>query len=229
MDKNKINKYLSYVWPVSKEYESPVSGTLEVSWINGKKLLDSEHANYSYGSLQKILDFALSKIDFDVEGNVLMLGLGGGCLLEVLHEKYDFKGKVTAVEIDDVVIDIANKEFDISNKYNVEIINADAHEYIFTCREKYSLILVDIFVDDRVPGDCFQGRYWLALARCTKTDGYVIFNTGLNYQKDDRVDVLTLNVGHKFAFKKLEKVMKTNLLLIGKKKKSVFNYVNIDN
>lgn len=69
---NRMKRFLSYIWPITKRIESAVNGTLEITWINGKKILDTKNANYSYGSLQRILKFGLSKIE--VTGQIKKLG-----------------------------------------------------------------------------------------------------------------------------------------------------------
>ena len=50
------HKFLSYlnVIPVRK-YESVYNGTLEINWLNGRKVLDTRNTNYSYGNLGKVL------------------------------------------------------------------------------------------------------------------------------------------------------------------------------
>jgi len=41
-----MKKMLSYVWPVINKIESTHSGTLEVTLVNGKKMLDSENVSF---------------------------------------------------------------------------------------------------------------------------------------------------------------------------------------
>ena len=51
-----IKQLLSYFLPIKiYETQSTVSSNLEVTWNNGKLVLDSKHTNYSYGSLEKVL------------------------------------------------------------------------------------------------------------------------------------------------------------------------------
>jgi hypothetical protein len=55
-------KIFSYLLPI-KIYEIKLSKSLEVTWANGELVLDSENANYSYGSLQRILRLGLKYMD----------------------------------------------------------------------------------------------------------------------------------------------------------------------
>ena len=106
-------RLLSYIYPITKKVESKYNGTLEITWHNGKKYLNTKNANYSYGSLQRILRFGLQKIDISQCENILILGLGAGSVIETLLKELKYENFVTAIEIDPVIIYIAKKEFNI--------------------------------------------------------------------------------------------------------------------
>ena len=80
---------LSFIYPITKKVESQYCGTIEITWHNGTKHLNTKNANYSYGSLQKILKFGLQKIDVSNCKNILILGLGAGSVIDTLIK--DFK------------------------------------------------------------------------------------------------------------------------------------------
>ena len=55
-----FRRILSYIFPLSlHQRTSTVSGTLSVTLLNGKKLLNSPNTDYSYGRLQQVLRFGL--------------------------------------------------------------------------------------------------------------------------------------------------------------------------
>ena len=110
---NRLLKLFSYFYPLIRKIPSEHSGALEISVWQGHKTLNSANANYSYGSLQRILTFALSQVDFSGVGNVLLLGLGGGSVIPTLRATHGFQGPITAVDIDAAVIRIAQDEFGI--------------------------------------------------------------------------------------------------------------------
>ncbi len=65
-ENNTIKKLLSYLLPIShKIYHSDINGRLELTWTNGKLILDTENTNYSYGNLQVILHKSLGYIGFE--------------------------------------------------------------------------------------------------------------------------------------------------------------------
>lgn len=121
---------LSYIYPVAKKIKSDKNGTLEITWLNGKKHLNSKNANYSYGSLQRILKFGLEKIDLSKINSVLLLGLGGGSVIETLRKDFDYQKHITAIEIDPVIIDLAKEEFQLKIFENLDIICDDALHFV---------------------------------------------------------------------------------------------------
>ena len=102
------------VWLFRKQIRSKYNGILEIIRVGEKKLLNSRRANYSYGALEQVLDVGLGQVKADRAAPVLVLGMGGGSVLNLLRKKYSYYGKITAVERDPVVIEIAQKEFNIA-------------------------------------------------------------------------------------------------------------------
>ena len=63
-----FNKILSYFLPkIIHKTTSSINELLEVTYVNGKLVLDSKNTNYSYGNLQKVLRKGLQKIGKDME------------------------------------------------------------------------------------------------------------------------------------------------------------------
>src|SRR5690606_23986478 len=153
-----MKKAFSYIWPLTKKFPTKYSGILEVTWLNGKKVLDSKNANYSYGSLEKVLDIGLSYCRAERTSQVLILGLGGGSILDLLRNKYNFTGKITAVELYPAVIDIAKDQFNIERHATLEIVCQDAYEFVKHPPSKYGLVIIDIFIDVAVPPQFFSSE-----------------------------------------------------------------------
>jgi spermidine synthase len=113
-----LSKFLSYFIPINViKKNSSISKTLEVTWNNGELVLDSKNTNYSYGSLQRILKKGLKYIGFErirKFENILILGVAGGSVIKTLVDEVKFKGKITGVEIDKDVVEIANKYFKLN-------------------------------------------------------------------------------------------------------------------
>ena len=99
-----IKKIFSYLIPIKiYETKSALSKSIEVTWTNGELVLDSENANYSYGSLQRILRLGLKNIGYEKivpMNHILVLGVAGGSVIKTLVDEIKYKGKITGVEID---------------------------------------------------------------------------------------------------------------------------------
>src|SRR5690606_29443909 len=146
-----MTRLLSYLYPVTRKVESDHSGILEITWYNGKKHLNTKNANYSYGALQKVLKFGLTKMEISDMGSVLLLGLGGGSVIETLRNDFDYKKSVVAVDIDEKIIDIARNEFNLKDDKHLEIHCRDAFVFMQNNGRKFDLIIIDLFIDTEVP------------------------------------------------------------------------------
>ena len=212
-----MKKPLSYLWPLTRKYDSQFNGRLEVTWINGRKVLDSANANYSYGALQEVMDRGLAQTNADRAAPVLILGLGGGSVIPLLRKKYNYYGKITAVEIDPAIIEIAIKEFDIRAHLPLELVCADAEAYVSSSQEKFGLIIIDLFLDLEVPLQFFSEVFWRNLSALLLTGAKVLFNAGVNSAHEVPISKLLKNDSLGIDFQKKEEVYARNTLLLGKK------------
>lgn len=168
--------------------KSAISKNLEVTWANGQLVLDSHNTNYSYGSLQRVLRKGLKKIGFQNIRNmqeVLVLGVAGASVIKTLTDEIQFKGKITGVEIDPEVIELARTYFGLGQIPNLKIILDDAFDYVLRCPFQYDLIVVDIFQDTAMPNFLFEKFFMDRLGALLKTNGYILFNTMILDPKDN--------------------------------------------
>lgn len=175
-----IKQLLSYFLPIKiYETQSTVSSNLEVTWNNGKLVLDSKHTNYSYGSLEKVLRKGFQQIGYTTileMKSVLLLGVAGGSAIKTLIEDIGYKGSITGVEIDAEVIKIANTYFGLNEYKNVTIIIDDAQKYIEEHDVKYNLIIIDIFEDSNMPDFLFEEKFINNIKKSLELYGYILFN-----------------------------------------------------
>ena len=214
-----IKKILSYLWPQTTKVASDYNGELEVTLYNGRKMLDSKNANYSFGSLQLILETGLSQVNFQNVNSVLLLGLGGGSVITSLRNKFNYSQLIHAVELDAKVIEIAKKEFSITTSGNLKIENADAFDFVSNCTNKFDLVIVDIFIDNKVPTAFYAINFCEQLLKLMSSKSILIFNLGLGdinkIEKNTVVDYFKTK--EKFKVDLHEKVTGTNTLLIAHK------------
>ena len=174
-----MTRLLSYLYPVTKKVQSEFSGTLEITWYNGKKHLNTKNANYSYGSLQRILKFGLDKIELEKVNSILLLGLGGGSVIETLRTDFKFEKSITAIEIDPKIIEIAQTEFHIKPSENLNIICDDALQFMASNSNTFDLIIIDLFIDIDVPVTFLELKFWHDIIRASSPNGAVLFNASL--------------------------------------------------
>jgi spermidine synthase len=176
-----LKRILSFFVPVTIHTKnSQISKNLEVTWNNGQLVLDSKNTNYSYGSLQRILRRGLNYIGFErirKFDSVLLLGVAGGSVVKTLVDEVKFKGKITGVEIDPKVIELANTYFGLNEISNLKIIIDDAFEFVLKTREKYDLIIIDIFQDTKMPNFLFEDFFINRINFLLKVNGFILFNT----------------------------------------------------
>ena len=194
-----IKRLLSFLLPVKiHQKKSVYSKNLEVTWNNGYLVLDSENTNYSFGSLQRVLKKGLKYIGYERIQNfesILVLGVAGGSVIETLKKEVKFEGKITGVEIDAAVVELATKYFGLGNYKNVSIVNDDAFEFVLKTKEKYDLIIIDIFQDTTMPNFLFEDFFINRINFLLNVNGFILFNTMvLDYQERRR------NVDYKNKF-----------------------------
>jgi len=215
---NLLTRLLSYLMPLTRTVPSEVSGPLEVTWHKGRKVLDTRHANYSYGSLQQVLRYGLLFVEPKQANHTLLLGLGGGSVVATLRQELAYEGHITAVELDPVVIGLADTEFGIRADAQLDVVCADAFEWVHRApTSRFGLIIVDLFVDLDLPAGLQTARFWQEVWRLLGPGGYVLFNTLTEvplYVGNQELPTYLESVG--FAVKDLE-VERLNQLLILRK------------
>lgn len=181
-------KFFSYFIPINVyKKNSAISKSLEVTWNNGELVLDSKNTNYSYGSLQRILKKGLKYIGYErikKFESILILGVAGGSVIKTLVDDVKFKGKITGVEIDAEIIEIAKKYFKLDEIKNLELHLDDAFEFVLKTKNNYDLIIIDIFQDTKMPNFLFEDFFINRINFLLNPEGFILFNTMVISEKD---------------------------------------------
>jgi spermidine synthase len=183
-----IAKFFSYFLPINViKRKSSVSNSIEVTWNNGELVIDSKNTNYSYGSLQRILKKGLKYIGYDrikKFDKILVLGVAGGSVIKTLVDDVKYKGQIIGVEIDPEIIEIANTYFKINEIENLEIVIEDAFEFVLRTKDKFDLIIIDIFQDTKMPSFLFETHFIQRVNSMLNTNGFILFNTMVINEKN---------------------------------------------
>lgn len=174
-------------------YNSNLNGKLTVAWEGDRKVLNSKKANYSYGGLQEVLNRGLRQISMNNISSVLVLGMEAGSVVDSLRNESNYQGPITGIEIDPLVIEIAEKEFKSVGFENVKWVLADAIEYVAEAKDKFDLIVVDVFIDAKVPQGIYDASFWRNIESLVADNKFVLFNAGIDLAEDKMynfIDVL---------------------------------------
>lgn len=162
---------------VVEKGHSEFSPGLQVEYAYGRMMLNSAKVNYSFGRLDAVFRSAFKQL---LVGSrrpkaVLLLGLGAGNVVQILHE-YDPNMRIVAVEIDPEVIRLAEAHFAMQRGPQLEVVLADAITFVTACKEQFGMVVVDLFIDDQVPEAACTETFLHLLAGLVITGGILVFN-----------------------------------------------------
>lgn len=122
----------------------------------------------SYSEYVSLLD---GNIESTKNEKALVLGLGGGVTSNLLHKKgFD----VTGVDLDERIIDISKKYFNLNIKVNT--VCDDARHFINISNETYNLILIDIFKAEEQPVHVITSESLEKVKKMLSQNGKLIIN-----------------------------------------------------
>lgn len=173
-------RWISHLFPIPvRHFATSVHPQLWVTVSRGRYQLSTPHAIYSFEDLY--LNFAEAFRHTDLTRlpgkDVLVLGLGLGSVIRILEERFHMNGDYTAVELDEGIIGLA-EEFGLADlRAPVTVIAADAEIFLRLQHDRqWDLILLDIFMDDRIP-DFFSSADCLdQITRCLSAGGLLVNN-----------------------------------------------------
>lgn len=198
---------------VIAEYDSKYSGKLFVKSDWGNRYVTTGYLTQSGGLIHDLWNPVLKKQSMNHElktMNWLILGLATGTVVKLINKKFK-DAKIVGVEIDPVMIEIGKKYFDLDKIPNLKILNLDAKDYLLKTKDRFDLILVDLYLGDQPPSFLYSPKF---LKKLKKLGKLVIINH-LFYDEDKKRKALVLitSLNKYFQNIKLNHVL-TNLMII---------------
>lgn len=132
----------------------------------------------NFPEVEKKIWGELLKPPFEVKRNpkVLMLGLGGGTTLHLLSESLK-PVLIKVLEIDSRIIQVAEDYFDVKNIPDLQIINADASDYLGAgFSEKFDLVIVDLYCGSKFHPEALTNSFYHLLKKKLSLNGVVSVN-----------------------------------------------------
>ncbi len=154
---------------ILEERKSKFNGDIKVVRTLGfGTYIQVNNLTQSGGIVKEFWNETLRKIKKQKINKVLILGLGGGTVANLVNKLWP-ESEVSGVEIDPVMVELGKKYLGLGN---AEIIIQDAYEYTKKNKEIYDLAIVDLYVGDEFPNK-FEDEEFLKLLTKNKS---VIFN-----------------------------------------------------
>ena len=196
---SKLKYFLSFIFDVKIETtESILNPFLQVVIRNGRLLLNTYNANYSYGSLQDAFRFVFKKIKIKDKNikDILVLGFGCGSIAALFNGYKNVE--ITGVEADEKVLALYEKYFIEEITSELILVEAFAEDYVTTITKTYDLIIVDVFIDIEIPSSIKESSFYKPLQNRLNKNGILIFN------------FIVLNEKEQIEFEKIEDYFKLN-------------------
>jgi spermidine synthase len=197
------------------ETRSSLSGPIKIVEQLGQYRLYVGAMLQSGGLLEGVWKKVLSNIESPV-AKVLILGLGGGTVAKQIAVKWPGV-KIAGIEIDPVIIKLGKKYFGLEQIPGLEIINADAVDWVKKAareRDKFDLVIVDTYLEDKMPKNCQSEAFASTVKRLLPKNGVAVFNQLLVKGKHQQAQKAAENLKKIFPQTKLLPTA-TNLLILG--------------
>jgi SAM-dependent methyltransferase len=121
--------------------------------------------------------------------DALLLGLGGGTIVHLLVGSC---GPLPLVGVDDdpAVAALGREAFGL-HLPNLEIVLADAFQYVATCTRRFDLVCVDLYRDGRIPARVCASPFLAQVRRLLRPGGIATFNLARDRHAADRLRQLS--------------------------------------
>ncbi|OGY11284.1 MAG: hypothetical protein A3H88_02245 [Candidatus Blackburnbacteria bacterium RIFCSPLOWO2_02_FULL_44_9] len=165
-----------------EEVESPYNGKIKViKTLEGTRLLVGGISQSGW-LVKRVWKSALKKIKKlrpEIK-SILILGLGGGSVAELVEEYWPGVRKV-GIDIDPHMVDLGRKYLRLGEVSNLTVVIADAIFWIKKSPEKFDLILVDVYKGGDIP-EAFRTKEFIKnVQRHLKADSIAAFNHLYSY------------------------------------------------
>ena len=159
------------------EKDSPINGRIVVMKTAGLGIyIQVEGLTQSGSVVYDIWNTTLKEVKKEKSevNDCLVLGLGGGSAAKLVR-KYWKMSNIVGVDIDPVFVEFGKKYMQL-DRVNVDIHIQDANEFIKQNKEKYDLILVDMYVGYEVPEEFIKLSFVRDIKEMLNKDGLAVFN-----------------------------------------------------
>lgn len=160
---------------VLEEKNSTKNGKLRVvKTLFSKPYIQAQGLTQSGGIVETIWKGTLSKVKNVSPKNCLVLGYGGGTVARLISRRWPYT-KITGVDNDPEIVDLGQKYLESFKKTDVYI--KDAGEFLKVNRDKYDLIIVDLYKGANLPSKFKTEAFYQLTAKRLSKGGVAVFNS----------------------------------------------------
>lgn len=177
------------------EFSTRFNKHIRVNDFSGEKMLLVSGSPQSGPYIRTIWKKALDAFDITPAlstNSILMLGVGGGTCISLLHEMYS-KASIVGVERDPDIIDIAKQYFQLPSDTYFQIECSDAYMWVkqgVRLKKIYDLIVVDIFTGRHIPSFISNRDFLIHLKKLLSSHGILIINYLREKEYNKRSEIL---------------------------------------
>lgn len=183
--------------------------------VKGRYQLVTDSVIYSYGD--KYVNFlaAFNHITTQNIKSCLILGFGLGSIVDILEKKHNAFPTVTGIEIDEVIIEMAERYTLPNFKSDVDLIHYDAYLFVDKLKDKFDLVCLDIFINEVIPARFLTLSYIKKLSKLLTNKGVIVVNCLYTSESVKTATNQFLNTVFKVVFPASKTVFSNgNLMLI---------------
>lgn len=173
--------YLSWFFDQTLlQTQSTLHPNLKLILSNGRLRLEAEHAVYSFEDKYEVFFSPFQEMNFEQQRfrRVLVLGFGLGCVPLMLTQNFrQQQAQYIGVEIDPVIIDLAQQCLPEKVWQQCKVYQADALTFAPQHPQQYDLIAVDVFEDLTTPLPFRSSHFLEQLKEQLLPNGYLCYNT----------------------------------------------------
>ena len=162
---------------ILEEVESPYNGKIQVvQTFEGRRILVGG-VSQSGWLVKKVWETALKRLKkYKAEaGEILILGLGGGSITEVVSGLWP-NAQMTAVDIDCEMVNMGKKYLDLDKVKNLRIEIEDAEKFVKSTKKKYDFVLIDLYKGPKMPEQFMGKKFVEAFYQLLEKSGVAAFN-----------------------------------------------------
>jgi spermidine synthase len=144
-----------------------------------------------------------------VPQNALLLGLGAGTLAQLLTRRTPGI-RIVGVDFDPDVVAFARRHFDLSLP-NLEVVVADAFDYVAACARQFDYIAVDLFTGHAFPRRVLAKPFLRRLQTLSGPAGEI----AINLFKDRRSEVHIHRIGRILPVRRVDRLARNVVVHCG--------------